>query len=54
VGDNPFQLADSGGVGAVWIKARRGSAGRIRIEAEHTSLAKKFVEIAVRASRDRD
>jgi hypothetical protein len=49
VGGNPFQLAASGGVGAVWIKAKPGSAGRIRIEAEHTSLGKKFVEIAVRA-----
>src|SRR5262249_39693518 len=32
VGDNPFSLADSGGVGAVWIKAVRNGSGRIVIK----------------------
>lgn len=52
VGDNPFQLADSGGVGAVWIKAAPGGAGRIRIEATHTELGSKSVVINVRQSHD--
>ncbi|HEY3456141.1 MAG TPA: glycoside hydrolase family 2 TIM barrel-domain containing protein [Bryobacteraceae bacterium] len=45
VGDNPFELAASGGVGAVWIKAKPGSRGRIRISAHHSSLGSRTVEI---------
>ena len=47
VGDNPSQLAESGGVAAVWIKAKPRSQGRIRVSAEHGSLGKKFVDIAI-------
>jgi len=45
VGDNPFNLADAGGAGAVWIKARPKSTGRIRIHAQHSQLGTKFVDI---------
>jgi len=45
IGDNPFAL--SGGVGAVWVKAREG-AGTIRLEAKLTWLKPQQVEIAVR------
>ncbi len=38
VGDNPFELADSGGVGALWIKTFPDRAGQIRLEARHPSL----------------
>jgi beta-galactosidase len=48
VGDNPFELAESGGVGAVWIKAEPGSRGRIRISARHSSLGSRSVEVKVR------
>jgi beta-galactosidase len=48
VGDNPFQLADSGGVGAVWIKTAPRSEGRIAVTAAHSALGKKIVEIRVR------
>ena len=50
-GDNPFDLADSGGAGAVLIKARPGSTGRIRIYAQHSHLGTKFVDIHVAGSR---
>jgi beta-galactosidase len=49
VGNNPFQLEDSGGSGAVWIKAAPGGAGKIRIEARHSLLGRQTVEIEVRA-----
>jgi beta-galactosidase len=47
VGDNPFALADSGGVGAVWIKTLPNSSGRITVTASHSSLGRKSVEIQV-------
>jgi len=47
VGDNPFDVAASGGVGAVWIKAKPGSRGRIRISAHHSSLGGRLVEIQI-------
>ena len=47
VGDNPFQLGDSGGVGAVWIRTLPGKRGRIRVEASHTVLGRSAVEISV-------
>ena len=47
VGDNPFQWAVSGGVGAVWIKATKCEAGRIKVTATHASLGKASVEIDV-------
>lgn len=47
VGNNPFELADSGGMGAVWIKANPQSSGRIQITATHPVLGAKSVEIKV-------
>jgi beta-galactosidase len=38
VGDNPFQLAGSGGVGAVWIKSQ---------PAMHSSFGAKSVSVKV-------
>ncbi len=48
IGDNPFLLGDSGGAGAVWIKAKPGSTGRINIQALHNNLGKKAAEINIR------
>jgi beta-galactosidase len=48
IGDNPFSLAESGGVGAVWIKTNPNSTGRIAIKARHSELGTKSVEIKVR------
>ena len=47
VGDNPFDLADSGGVGAVWVKTLPNSTGEVSITASHASLGAKSVSICV-------
>ncbi|HEV2247508.1 MAG TPA: glycoside hydrolase family 2 TIM barrel-domain containing protein [Terriglobia bacterium] len=47
VGDNPFQLADGGGAGAVWIKTLQGQAGRITVVATRSPFSAKSVEIDV-------
>ncbi|HEX6466773.1 MAG TPA: hypothetical protein VFZ99_05670, partial [Terriglobales bacterium] len=47
VGDNPFSLAESGGVGAIWIKAAADHFGRILVKASHSSLGTKSVTIDV-------
>lgn len=47
VGDNPFALADSGGVGAVWIRSTPGRPGKIIVRAVHSSLGARTVELAV-------
>jgi len=46
VGENPFAL--SGGVGAVWVKAK-ASSGIIHLKAQHSILAAKIVQIRVNA-----
>ena len=51
VGDNPFRLADSGGVGAVWIKAQAKSRGRIVVAATHSALGKRSVAIDIAQPR---
>src|SRR6185312_12206133 len=48
IGDNPFSLEDSGGVGAVWIRTLRGHAGRVRVQAKHPLLGTAGAEIRVR------
>ena len=52
VGDNPFQLTNSGGAGAIWIKAVPGGSRRIRVEARHGQMGKRSVEIQVRTARN--
>jgi beta-galactosidase len=47
VGDNPFDLSESGGVGAIWIKTSLNSSGRIAIKARHSQLGTKSVEVKV-------
>jgi beta-galactosidase len=47
VGDNPFFLKDSGGVGSIWVKTLPGSSGEISIEAAHSSLGTKSVVINI-------
>ncbi|MGO9270245.1 MAG: glycoside hydrolase family 2 protein [Terriglobia bacterium] len=48
VGENPFSL--SGGVGAVWVKAKEAS-GTIRLHARHPYLPARTVEIQVKPAR---
>lgn len=45
VGDNPFSLDDSGGVGAIWVKGMPDNPGRITLHASHTTLGKNSIEI---------
>jgi beta-galactosidase len=47
VGDNPFALADSGGVGAVWIRTVPNGSGQITVTATHSTLGQKSVNINV-------
>jgi len=48
VGDNPFALAPTGGVGAVWIKTAPNRSGPITVTARQSKLGAKSVTIAVR------
>jgi beta-galactosidase len=50
VGDNPFSLVDSGGVGAIWIKTLPRRSGRITVKATHSFLGARTVEIEVNGS----
>jgi beta-galactosidase len=45
VGDNPFSLTEAGGAGAVWIKTRQGSSGRISVKVAHSSFGAKTAVI---------
>lgn len=47
VGDNPFSLDGSGGVGAVWIKTLPNTKGTIEVKARHSILGAKSVAINV-------
>lgn len=47
VGENPFDLDATGGMGAVWIRTLVGSRGILRVRAEHSYL-KSAPEVAIR------
>ena len=47
VGDNPFSLVDSGGVGAVWIRTLPRCSGRVTVKAVHSSLGARSIGINV-------
>lgn len=47
VGDNRFNLADSGGAAAVWVKSASGGNGRIEVTATHSQLGAKTAAIKV-------
>lgn len=51
VGDHPFALDDSGGVGAVWIRTIAGQTGTIRVTAQHVTLGTASAEIQVTLPR---
>jgi beta-galactosidase len=48
VGDNPFDLAAAGGVGAVWIRSQAGSAGTVTVSASHPTLGRADARVNVR------
>ncbi|WP_020497137.1 glycoside hydrolase family 2 protein [Sciscionella marina] len=45
LGDNPFPLAETGGVAAVWVRGRPGRIGTVRIGAVHPELPSNDVTI---------
>jgi beta-galactosidase len=45
VGDNPFLLDDSGGVGALWIKSQPGRSGKITLNATHKTLGSESLTL---------
>ena len=47
IGDNPFALGPSGGVGAVWVRTQARGAGVIEITATHSSLGSRTIRIKV-------
>jgi beta-galactosidase len=47
VGDNPFALAESGGVGAIWIRTIPNRFGRVVLKARHATLGTKSVAIDI-------
>lgn len=48
VGDNPFNLTESGGAGAIWIKTKSNSTGQILLQVNHPILGTKLIKILVR------
>jgi beta-galactosidase len=50
VGDNPFQLADAGGLAAVWLNPIQNSSGRVTIIGTHSILGTKSVKINLRSN----
>jgi beta-galactosidase len=49
VGDNPFDLAPSGGAAAVWVKTRENASGQIKVTALHSTLGAKSIAIRAEA-----
>ncbi|MGB6131616.1 MAG: glycoside hydrolase family 2 TIM barrel-domain containing protein [Acidobacteriaceae bacterium] len=50
VGDNPFQLSGTGGLGAVYLRTTDGKAGTVHVSAEHAELGRASLQLQVRRS----
>jgi len=48
VGDNPFDFAAAGGVGAVWIRSLPGAGGTVSVTASHPLLGRAVARVRVR------
>ncbi|MGZ3849064.1 MAG: glycoside hydrolase family 2 TIM barrel-domain containing protein [Flavisolibacter sp.] len=48
IGDNPFDLDESGGAAAIWIKSKQNSSGYITLLANHAVFGSKTTKIKVR------
>jgi beta-galactosidase len=48
VGDNPFDFAAAGGVGAVWIRSLPGAAGTVTVSVSHPVLGDAVARVRVR------
>jgi beta-galactosidase len=51
VGDNPFDFAAAGGVGAAWVRTLPNSAGSVTVRASHPALGSAAVTIRIRRPR---
>jgi beta-galactosidase len=49
LGDNPFDLGESGGAGAIWIRALPRKSGIVHVKARHSHLGSKSVRIRVKS-----
>jgi beta-galactosidase len=49
VGDAKFVLAETGGVGAVWIRSKPGAHGTVRVHASHPHFGTQTVSVEVKA-----
>ena len=47
IGDNPFQLGEYGGLGAVWLRSRPGGSGPVTVIADHPQLGRARVMLTV-------
>ncbi len=50
IGDNPFDLSASGGVAAIWVRARSSGKGVIRLVARHDTLGEQIIQLNIRPS----
>ena len=48
IGDNPFDLAAAGGVGAAWIRSWPGAAGAVTVSASHPVFGDAVARVRVR------
>lgn len=53
VGDNPFSLTESGGVGAVWVRGKPGSRGRLTLTATHERFGSRTITLDIRPDTKR-
>ncbi|MEO6922613.1 MAG: beta-galactosidase, partial [Bryocella sp.] len=47
VGDNPFNLTEAAGVGAVWVKSLVGKVGAMTLKVTHDKLGSRTVSVRV-------
>ncbi len=47
VGDNPFDLAATGGAGAVWLRTIAGQTGSVSVYAAHPTLGTAMAIVSV-------
>jgi beta-galactosidase len=48
IGDNPFDFAAAGGVGAAWLRSLPGSPGLVTVTATHPALGTAITTVLVR------
>lgn len=53
VGDSPFSLTESGGVGAVWLKSFPNRSGTLTLKASHSVLGNKSVTVTLQPTATR-